>query len=139
MHRRAVVPGAACLLLPAAAPASGDNESYSHRRVGDILIHLAVLPIAPTQPDHLHRLIVTLRRADSGAPVEGAVVRATVSGVGHPQPQVTLLAAALVDARPGYVGSVSLPPRDSYRIELQVGLPHAAPLAAVFLHRQLQP
>ncbi|MBX9699126.1 MAG: hypothetical protein K2X74_06800 [Acetobacteraceae bacterium] len=107
-----------------------------HRRVGDVVIHVALEPVRSAEPRHLHRLVVTLRSTGSGAPIADAVVRATVRGVGHPEPQTRIL-----DARegPAFHGVLELPPRDTYRIVVEVVRSGAPAVAASFVHRQLQP
>ncbi|HEY9250108.1 MAG: hypothetical protein K2X49_18935 [Acetobacteraceae bacterium] len=139
MSRRHLVAGLlGVVLLPCARTiaANAAEDPVRHRRIGDIVIHVAVEPVLPTEPRHFHRLIVTLRSAGSGTAIADAVVRATVRGVGHPEPQTRVLDA---QGGPTFEGVVELPPRDTYRIVVEVARSGAPAVAASFIHRQLQP
>lgn len=154
----AAVP-ALVFMAAVAAPrrAAAVDPDGAVRRIGDLVVYLAVIPAALVRghpPEHtgrglhggppagryVHHLLVALFDARTGARVVNAQVAAVVHGLRHTPEERIGLEPMAVGGAEAYGGFATLPARDYYRIEVEVLRPGGGPtLRAVFPHRHFQP
>lgn len=88
---------------------------------------------------YVHHLLVAVFDAATGKRITDASVTAVVrSGLHRSQGPIELGPMMLGGAQ-AYGGFAEMPPRDRYRIEIEVVRPGAAAVRAVFSHQHLQP
>ncbi len=134
MIPRRALGGLLAVALPGANAASG-AEPWQHRQVGGLTLHFAAIP-APGATRHLHDVVITVRDA-TGSGMDDTIVTATIAATLHAE-----VAELGLARRPGtfeWRGTAPLPPRDVYRIAVEVRRPGMPPASARFVHRQLQP
>jgi hypothetical protein len=88
---------------------------------------------------YTHHLLVALFDSPTRARITDASVTAIVEGGVHPSNDRIALEPMTIGGAQAYGGFVALPPRDRYRIEIEVARPGAATVRAVFFHQHLQP
>jgi hypothetical protein len=156
--RRRVLLGAVTSLAFASLPrgAGAVHPEGALRRAGDLVVYLGVVPAAVVHghpPEHtgrglhggapegryVHHLLVAVFEEATGARVTNAAVTATIYGRRRsPETRITLEPMTVSGAMV-YGGFATLPPRDYYRLEVEVLRPGAAAVRATFPHRHFQP
>ena len=91
------------------------------------------------QGRYVHHLLVAVFDSATGMRITNAKVTAVVQGGLQSSATRIELEAMVVGGGQAYGGFASLPPRDRYRIEIEVARPGVAPVRAVFSHQHLQP
>ncbi len=147
---------AAMAALVATGPAAASFHDSASRSAGDLVIQLAIVPATfalehtpehtgdgmhggPPPSRYSHHLIVAVFEARGGARIADAKVTAVVSSNRRPVGLLTLEPMAFGGAAT-YGGFVEMPPRDSYRISVEVRRAEGtAPVKADFWHRHWQP
>lgn len=156
--RRALLAALSVLVFAATAGSvmADDAPDTGHRADG-LIIYFAAIPAAfvrahPAEhtgremhgdaPDgrYVHHLIVALFDSKTGMRITDASVLAVIrGGISQSEARVELGPMAIAGA-PVYGGFADLPPRDRYRIEIEVVRPGGgAALRTVFWHQHLQP
>lgn len=125
------------LALSATAVAAQEG---SYQKVGDLAAYLGVLPAqivqghpaghtenkmhggAPNGPHEVH-LVVALFDAPTGARIEDATVKATITGLGHLDGTPLQLEPMQIAGTITYGGFVDLPGTGSYAIALEIRRP----------------
>lgn len=149
--------GSAWMLAAGPPPAGAAEPDGAFRSAGGLAVYLGVVPAAvvrghppehagrgmhggPPEGRYAHHLLVAVFDAATGARVSDAAVAAVVHGLKHSPEDRVALEPMTVGNAPAYGGFAELPPRDFYRIEVEVRRPGAAaPVRVVFRHRHLQP
>lgn len=146
-------------LVLAAAPrrAAAVHPEGVFRQAGGLAVYLGVVPAAVLRghpPEHagqgmhggapprryVHHLLVALFDAKTGARITDAGVTAVVHGHRRTPEDRIGLEPMTVGGAQAYGGFATLPPRDYYRIRIEVlRLGAAESVRAVFPHRHLQP
>lgn len=133
-----------------------DTPDTGHRADG-LVIYFAAIPAAfvlahPGEhtgremhggaPDghYVHHLIVALFDSSTGTRITDASVLAVIRGGVSPSEARVEFAPMAIAGAPAYGGFADLPPRDRYRIEIEVVRPGGgAAVRTVFWHQHLQP
>ncbi|MCB4824477.1 hypothetical protein [Roseicella aerolata] len=156
--RRRVLFGAVISLASTSVPheAGAVHPEGTFRRAGNLVVYLGVVPAAVVRghpPEHagkgmhggapegryVHHLLVAVFEETTGARVTDAAVAATIRGRRHsPETRIALEPMAL-DGTTIYGGFATLPPRDYYRLTVEVRRPGATAVRATFPHRHFQP
>ncbi|RAI55238.1 hypothetical protein [Roseicella frigidaeris] len=156
--RRRALLGAAIGLAFTSVPhdAGAVHSEGAFRRAGNLVVYLGVVPAAVVRghpPEHtgksmhggapegryVHHLLVAVFEEATGARVTDAAVTATIHGRRHSPETRIALEPMTLDGATVYGGFATLPPRDYYRLEVEVRRPGAAPVRAIFPHRHFQP
>lgn len=126
---------------------AADPDTF--QQVDGLVIYFAVVPAAfvlghPAEhtgrgmhddaPDgrYVRHLLVALFDATTGLRIADARVGAIVQGGRHPSEGLIELTPMTIGGAQAYGGFTTLPPRDRYRIEIEVTRPGAAAVRAVF-------
>ncbi|TCZ61052.1 hypothetical protein [Roseicella aquatilis] len=156
--RRRVLPGAIIGLAFASVPhdAGAVHPEGTFRRAGNLVVYLGVVPAAVVRghpPEHtgkgmhdgapegsyVHHLLVAVFEKVTGARIADAAVTATIHSRRHSRPTQVALEPMTLGGAMVYGGFETLPPRDYYRLEVEVQRPGAAAVRATFPHRHFQP
>jgi hypothetical protein len=156
VKRRAFLAGFFAIAF-AAMPGRVMAEHGTFQQVDGLVIYFVIVPTAfvlghPAEhtgrgmhgdtPDgrYVHHLLVALFDAATGVRITNASVTAVVQGGRQPSETRVELLPMTIGGAQAYGGFATLPPRDRYRVEIQVVRPSdAAPVRAVFSHQHLQP
>jgi hypothetical protein len=158
MSRRTLLATLSTLVFAATArPIMADDMPDIGHRVDGLVIYFAAIPAAfvlahpaehtgrqmhADEPDgrYVHHLIVALFDSKTGVRIADASVMAVIRGGVSPSEARIDLGPMAIAGAPAYGGFADLPPRDRYRIEIEVVRPGGgATLRTVFWHQHLQP
>lgn len=154
--RRALLIAFAAIALATVPRRGMAAHPGTSQEVDGLAIYLAIIPAAfvlDHPPEHTgrdlhgnasddryaHHLIVALFDSATGKRITNAVVTAIVTGGLHPSQGPIQLGPMTIGGAQAYGGFASLPPRDRYRIEIEVVRPAATAVRAIFAHQHLQP
>lgn len=154
--RRALLIAFAAIGLATVAHRGMAAHPGTSQEVDGLTIYLAIIPAAfvldhPSEHTgrylhgnasgdrYAHHLIVVLFDSATGNRITNAVVTAIVTGGLHPSQGPIQLGPMTIGGAQAYGGFASLPPRDRYRIEIEVVRPAATAVRATFAHQHLQP
>lgn len=149
----AALPAIACATVPRSLRAEhpGTFEQADGLAIFFVVVPAAFALVHPPQhtgrgmhgdvPEgrYVHHLLVAVFDSATGMRITNAKVTAVVQGGLQPSATRIELEAMVVGGGQAYGGFASLPPRDRYRIEIEVARPGVAPVRAVFSHQHLQP
>ncbi|MGE3703181.1 MAG: hypothetical protein AB7G08_31205 [Hyphomicrobiaceae bacterium] len=158
MGRRALLAALSVLMFAATAGSvmADDMPDAGHRADG-LVIYFAAIPAAfvlahPAEhtgrgmhgdtPDgrYVHHLIVALLDSKTGVRITDARILAVIRGGVSPSETRVEFGPMAIAGAPVYGGFADLPPRDRYRIEIEVVRPNGdAVVRTVFWHQHLQP
>lgn len=148
-------------VLPVAVLAAAPHRAMAadpgtRQQLDGLVIYFAVIPAAfvlghsaeytgremdGSTPEgrYVHHLLVALFDSTTGVRIANAGVTAVVQGGRQRSEDCIELGPMTIAGAPAYGGLATLPPRDRYRIEIDVVRSGIAAVRAIFYHQHLQP